>query len=278
LVYISSRRILHERALAAHFGWRSYFVFEKSVVRRRFTVGSSRAVAIVPLPHRPGGRTPRQTRRPHRVEVVLLGRHPPKGKLTLVGLVIGRHGQRQSHFLDEKFLCRDFAAVDADAGTPRFLQETAPLDEQSLVLHGFAVDLDVVDLTFSHQPLAGNPGRPGVHAGGKLREGSGKENGELGWKPTREERPQGLLGNFLDLQPIAVAGIESGAQLDQAIKIGFGKLGIDTDVFRELGPKDIQKNVVNGLAEGAVDVFVVWFRGKVGSLRDCCEFAESRLG
>lgn len=100
----------------------------------------------------------------------------------------------------------------------------------------------------------------------------------MGWKPTREERPQGLLGNCLDLQPIAVPGIEGGAQFDQAIKVGFGKLGIDTDVLRELGPKDVQKNVVNGLAEGPVDVFIVGFRGKVGSFRDCCEFAESRLG
>lgn len=81
-----------------------------------------------------------------------------------MGLVIGRHGQRQSHVLDEKFLRRDLAAVDADAGTPRFLQEPTTLDEQSLVLHGFAIDLNVVDLAFSHQPLASNPGRPGVHA------------------------------------------------------------------------------------------------------------------
>jgi hypothetical protein len=140
-----------------------------SGVGQRFTSGSSHAVAIVPLPHRSRGRTPRQTRRPHRVEVVLRGGHPPKRKLALVGFVIGCHGQREAHVLDEKFLRRDFAAVDADTGTTRFLQEPAPLHEQSLVLHGFAVDLNVVDLAFSHQPLAGDPGRPGVQARGKLQ-------------------------------------------------------------------------------------------------------------
>ena len=70
-----------------------------------------------------------------------------------MGVVVGGHGQREAHVLDEKFLGGGLAAVVADAGASGFLQNLAPLDENSLVLHDFPIDLNVVDLPFSHQPL-----------------------------------------------------------------------------------------------------------------------------
>ena len=69
---------------------------------------------------------------------------------------------------DEKLLGRNLAAIDADTGTARLLQESAPFDEDTLILVRLAVYFNVVDLAFSHKPLAGDPGRPGIHSGRKL--------------------------------------------------------------------------------------------------------------
>ena len=78
---------------------------------------------------------------------------------------------------------------------------------------------------------------------------------------------QGSLGNFLDLFPIAIPGVHSGGELHQSLKVGFGKLRIDANVVCELGAKNIQKQSIQGLSEGPMDVLVVWFCGRIGSLR-----------
>ena len=172
LLLFVTRLVLHECALAADF--RGRFELKRGSILLFRGLRASGVSAVVPLPHRPRRRTPRQTRRAHRVQVVLLGGHPPKGKLALVCVVIGCHRQRESHVLDEKLLRRDLAAVDADAGAARFLQKPAALDENALVLESLSIDLDVVYLTFPHKPLPGDPGRPGVHARGKLKESRGR--------------------------------------------------------------------------------------------------------
>ena len=58
----------------------------------------------------------------------------PEGKLTFEGVVIGFHGQGQSHAVPEKGLRRDFAAVDAHARTTRFFQKPTALHQQALTL------------------------------------------------------------------------------------------------------------------------------------------------
>ena len=76
------------------------------------------------------------------------------------------------------------------------------------------------------------------------------------------------LGNVLNLFSIAVTGVEGRRQLHQSRVIGLGQLGVDTNMVGQLTSKDPQKDIVQGLAQWPVDIFVIRFGIQIGSLGD----------
>jgi hypothetical protein len=130
----------------------------------------------MPLSQTAHCRTPRQTRSRQGNLLCLHSRRLAKGKLTLVSLIVWLHGQRQSHVLRKKGLCRNLARVDAYRSTARLFQEPTSLDMQALAVSYRAVlENNVVDCAVAHEPCASNPGCPCVHASRELK--IGKQRG-----------------------------------------------------------------------------------------------------